>query len=382
MVIPQHPRRPIMVIPQHCRQPIMAPSLARGPIMVSSPAQGPIMAPQPLPAHSPATRATGSSGSPITAPGPITAPRLITATPPGSSTSPPVFDLSAANACTCLLLQACCRIPAPQPNTMITSPVFDATDTPAHWGSMQEQAPAWQRLLAQYLDKEVQQQLLGGISHGVCIGYDGPLHSVGQRSHNLPMDAAGLAHICHKIHTQLAEGCLTVVYDPTLLVCSPVGTVPKLHSDKLRTIHHLSHPCCPGPQLPSVNAGIQPAFMALQYESLQPLVEFIQTSSGCWLWKSDLQDAFRHIVTCLYDARLLGLSFDGVSYHKNVLTFGGKSSPWLFNLYAEMVHWVVSSCLPSSLSWAWMLKKQEGHWFIWKEHRYRRSSRYQYRAWS
>ena len=28
----------------------------------------------------------------------------------------------------------------------------------------------------------------------------------------------------------------------------------------------------------------------------------------------------------------------------------------------------------SVLSWAWMLKKQEGHWFIWKEHRYRRSS--------
>ncbi|SPC67875.1 uncharacterized protein UHOD_12052 [Ustilago sp. UG-2017b] len=29
------------------------------------------------------------------------------------------------------------------------------------------------------------------------------------------------------------------------------------------------------------------------------------------------------------------------------------------------------------LSWAGMLKKQEGHWFIWKEHRYQRSSRYQ-----
>ena len=29
------------------------------------------------------------------------------------------------------------------------------------------------------------------------------------------------------------------------------------------------------------------------------------------------------------------------------------------------------------VSWAWMLKKQEGHWFIWKEHRYRRPSRYQ-----
>ncbi|KAJ1577622.1 hypothetical protein NDA11_006396 [Ustilago hordei] len=29
------------------------------------------------------------------------------------------------------------------------------------------------------------------------------------------------------------------------------------------------------------------------------------------------------------------------------------------------------------LSWAWMLKKQEGHGFIWKEHRYRRPSRHQ-----
>ncbi|SYW81848.1 uncharacterized protein UHO2_00353 [Ustilago hordei] len=29
----------------------------------------------------------------------------------------------------------------------------------------------------------------------------------------------------------------------------------------------------------------------------------------------------------------------------------------------------------SRVTWAWMLKKQEGHGFIWKEHRYRRSSR-------
>nr|CAJ41972.1 hypothetical protein UHO_0298 [Ustilago hordei] len=31
--------------------------------------------------------------------------------------------------------------------------------------------------------------------------------------------------------------------------------------------------------------------------------------------------------------------------------------------------------MPWPMSWAWMLKKQEGHGFIWKEHRYRRSSR-------
>ncbi|SPC66991.1 uncharacterized protein UHOD_11451 [Ustilago sp. UG-2017b] len=163
------------------------------------------------------------------------------------------------------------------------------------------------------------------------------------------MDAVGFAHICREISTQLTEGRLTVVNGSTLLICSPVSTIPKPHSDKLRTIHRLSHPRRPGSQLPSINAGIQPAFVTLQYESLQHLVEFIHTSPGCWLWKGDFQDTFHHIVTCLHNARLLGFSFDGVSYRKNALTFRGKSSPWLFNLYSEMVHWIVSSCLPSSL---------------------------------
>lgn len=163
------------------------------------------------------------------------------------------------------------------------------------------------------------------------------------------MDTAGLAHVRQEITARLTEGRLTKVSNLALLICSPIGTVPKPHSTSFRTIHHLSHPCRPGLKLPSVNTGIQLAFVSLQYKSLRPLIDFVCTSPGCWLWKGDLQDAFRNIVTCLSDARLLGFTFDSVSYRENALTFGGKSSPWLFNLYAEMVHWIVSSCLPPGL---------------------------------
>lgn len=208
---------------------------------------------------------------------------------------------------------------------------------------MQDRLHAWSTVLSAYPDRWVAAQVLGAIQHGVQIGYDGPLHHVGRQSRNLPMDQAGIDHVRMEIQARLQEGRLTVVSDPSLLVCSPIGTVPKPHSSKLLTIHHLSHPRKHG-QLPSVNAGISDDFVSLQYETLWPLIDFVRTSPGCLLWKADLQDAFRHIVTCLQDARLLGFMFDNVAYQENALRFGGKSLPWLFNIFAEMLHWTAQTC--------------------------------------
>ncbi|SYW81879.1 uncharacterized protein UHO2_00383 [Ustilago hordei] len=58
---------------------------------------------------------------------------------------------------------------------------------------------------------------------------------------------------------------------------------------------------------------------------------------------SDLADAFRHVVTTLDDAWLLGFTFNGQHYMEMGLTFGGRSSRWLFNLFAEALHWVLQS---------------------------------------
>ncbi|SPC63381.1 uncharacterized protein UHOD_12337 [Ustilago sp. UG-2017b] len=260
------PRRPITVVSQHLQRPITVPSPT---------AQGPITALRPITATQPATRATGSSGLPITAPKPITASRLITATPPGLSLLPPRSSISQR-----------------------PTHVFASSCMPAAESQHPDLTPP-----------SPPQSLMTLTSR--------PAGDQCKRSALAMMDRSALLHRPQTTFQQ-------ALHNPPPLPSSP-------------------------PRLPSVNAGIQPAFMTLQYESLQPLVEFIRTSPGCWLWKGDLQDAFRHIVTCLHNARLLGFSFDGVSYRENVLTFGGKSSPWLFNLYSEMVHWVVSSCLPSSL---------------------------------
>ena len=98
--------------------------------------------------------------------------------------------------------------------------------------------------------------------------------------------------------------------------------------------------------LPSVNAGISPSFVRIRYENLDALLSFVSKNPGCLLWKGDLEDAFRHVVIATPDAHLLGFSYDGVCYCENTLTFGSSSSPWLFNLVAEFLHWVVAACLP------------------------------------
>ncbi|SPO19921.1 uncharacterized protein UTRI_10013 [Ustilago trichophora] len=279
-------------------------------------------------------------------------PRKASLSPPGVLAPPHsaenhVFDLPDADSCLAELIQAQFWFPPPRPNTHIAIPIFSASDFAARHGSLQSRLPAWRAALIGYPNRHTVSQILGAIAHGVRIGYDGPLRSVGRSAKNLPMDEAGIAHIRQETQQRLAEGRLTIVTDPSLLVCSPVGTVPKPHSSKLRTIHHLSHPRRHSPsQLPSVNDGIKPEFIHLQYETLQPLLEFVVMHPGCHLWKGNLRDAFRHIVTTRGDARLLGFSFDGVAYQENALTFGGKSSPWLFNFFAEMVHWLVSSCTP------------------------------------
>ncbi|SYW78123.1 uncharacterized protein UBRO2_02315 [Ustilago bromivora] len=254
--------------------------------------------------------------------------------PPTSPGASAVFTLPVADLCMHLLLQAHRRVPAARPNTTIAAPIFAGDDVPARWGSMQEHVQAWRRLLARYPDDEVRHQLLGGISHGVRIGYQGPLHEVGRPSRNLP-----------------ATFPLTLQGWPMSAKRSSLASL-KVGSRRSRTRHYsfaLPSVPYPSPTPPASAPSTTFPIPVDQYESLQPLIDFVRTSPGCWLWKGDLRDAFRHVVTCLSDARLLGFTFDGVSYRENALTFGGKSSPWLFNLYAEMVHWIVSSCLPPGL---------------------------------
>ncbi|SOV01576.1 uncharacterized protein UDID_18126 [Ustilago sp. UG-2017a] len=234
-----------------------------------------------------------------------------------------------------------------RPNTDFVADVFDPDIKPARFGSMQDCADNWDRLLRRYPSGIFRRQLLGMIWHGCLLGYDGPLRNANRSACNLLVPAEGHTHIRRELDACLCEGRLTIIPPSTALVESPIGVVLKPRSTKLRTIHHLSHPRKPnGTTLPSVNAGISPSFVRIQYENLDALLSFVSENPGCLLWKGDLEDTFCHVVTATPDAHLLGFSYDGVHYCENTLTFGGSSSPWLFNLVTEFLHWVVAACLP------------------------------------
>ncbi|KAJ1028283.1 hypothetical protein NDA13_003726 [Ustilago tritici] len=208
---------------------------------------------------------------------------------------PAALDVPSADWCLSLLLNAWSHNPGPHPNTSSAGNVFDPASQPARHSSMQERAFAWSTLLSLYPDPVYRCQLLGMTKHGCLLGYDGPLRNANRRSDNLPISSAG--------HTAA---------------------------------------------LPSVNADISPGFIRIRYEGLQDLLAFVSQNPGCLLWKGNLEDAFWHVMTAKRNAHLLGFSYNGIRYRKNTLTFGGSSSPWLFNLVAEFLHWLVVACLPAN----------------------------------
>ncbi|SYW79036.1 uncharacterized protein UBRO2_02720 [Ustilago bromivora] len=131
------------------------------------------------------------------------------------------------------------------------------------------------------------------------------------------------------------------------------STLLSLYPDpvyRLQLLDMTEHGCLLATALPSINTGISPGFIRIQYEGLQDLLAFVSQNLGCLLWKGDLEDAFQHVVTAKCDVHLLSFSYDGIHYHENTLTFGGSSSPWLFNLVAEFLHWLVAACLPTDWS--------------------------------
>jgi hypothetical protein len=129
----------------------------------------------------------------------------------------------------------------------------------------------------------------------------------------------------------------------SLFVASPLGAVPKSNG-KMCTIHHLSYP----QKLKSgtlVNMGINSDFVTLCYKLLDLLLDLIwialRAGKPMKIWKVDLEDAFRHCIVGQMDSPLLGYCLDGSTYVNCALTFGCKSSPFLFNLYADPLHWIV-----------------------------------------
>ena len=175
-----------------------------------------------------------------------------------------------------------------------------------------------------------------GLQTGFRIGFDRgcPLAPT-QRNHPSAVQHPEVVH--DHLQVEVARGSLVGPLAPSLAALvhtSPIGLVPKPHSDRWRLIVDLS-----SPDGASVNDGIDPDLCSLMYASVDNAVTVIQQlGQGTRLVKMDLKDAYRVHPD---DHLLLGICWDSQVFVDRSLPFGLRSAPKIFTAFADMVAWVI-----------------------------------------
>ena len=115
---------------------------------------------------------------------------------------------------------------------------------------------------------------------------------------------------------------------------SPLGLVPKPHSNKWRLIVDLS-----SPRGRSVNDGISSSLCSLSYASVDNAVNIItMLGRGTSLIKIDLSNSYRMVPV---HQPLLGIRWQGETFIDQALPFGLCSAPKMFTAVADFLAWVL-----------------------------------------
>ena len=200
-------------------------------------------------------------------------------------------------------------------------------------------------LLSGY-DPELVDFLVSGFFVGFRLGFQGPPPS-GPERNNLSADSNSEA-VSTAILKELKRGHTAGPFESHPLpsfFCSPLGAASKKDGTK-RIILDLSFP--PGS---SVN-GIPVDLTHVQYTSFDEALDMIRlVGPGCFMGKIDIQHAFRLCPVHPDDWPLLGYRWQGRYFFDLCLPFGSRSSPCIFNMFADALQWVlVRKCLISAIS--------------------------------
>ena len=71
-----------------------------------------------------------------------------------------------------------------------------------------------------------------------------------------------------------------------------------------------------------------------------------QAGPGCTIIKRDIKDAFRIVPIAEGNQHLLAFRWNDSTYVECCLPFGLATAPFLFNLFAEALHWILQCLLP------------------------------------
>jgi hypothetical protein len=175
---------------------------------------------------------------------------------------------------------------------------------------------------------------------GALTGYSGANKYI--VSKNLKSTDLNPSVLTEKISTDLHLHRIREVHPkpPGPFISSPLGLVPK-PGNKLRTIHHLSYP-----PRESVNDSIDEEAAHFKYTSFEKVLAMVlKAGRYCIMLKRDMKDAFRMIPIAPQHHWLMGFSWNGKFYVEQVLSFGLRTAPIIFNLFAEAWEWIVRSHL-------------------------------------
>ena len=112
-----------------------------------------------------------------------------------------------------------------------------------------------------------------------------------------------------------AASDLSYIVIPT--VVSPLGVVPKPHSDKLRLIVNLRY----------VNEHL--VKRVLKFDGLSDIADM--ANKGGYSISYDLNSGYYHVALHPDSRRFVGFKWEGRYYQYNCLPFGLSTAPWVFS---------------------------------------------------
>ncbi len=171
---------------------------------------------------------------------------------------------------------------------------------------------------------------------GAELRYEGPDAFI--LSENLASALEDPTIIEKKLQEDLTSGRVTLVHQRSRsFICSTLGLVPK-HDGGWRRIHHLSHP-----RGESVNNYIPDDVGEMRYTRFQEVLQLvINAGRQCVIMKRDVKDAFRNVVVTPQHGWLLGFRWEERYYKETCLSFGLATTPFIFNLFAEALYWIIA----------------------------------------
>lgn len=230
-------------------------------------------------------------------------------------------------------------LPAPErPNTLVKFPLHDIFAPKLVNSPSPFILESWHDLLARY-PGSLRFHICSVIRYGALVGYNGPQDILrieeNHQSINLAPEQMDASLQKDLLLSRVEE------VDPTPpFICSPLGFAAK-EDGSLRRTHDLSSPINN-----SVNDAISKESAYLKYTTIKEIIALVvEQGPGSLMLKEDLADAFRNIAFALQIRWLFGFQWRNRFFRETCLPFGLRTSPFIFNLFAEALHWILESYL-------------------------------------